>query len=129
MAAPTPYDRATSFRLFSAQNPTQQQSGTSLDQEFDAIKVAMDETQGNLALIQNADGRLANASVGRVQLGLIEIDLIEQPDGTLLRMTHSGLPDAEQCANHADGWAHYLGRLAPVAAGRPAEPDPWNATD
>jgi hypothetical protein len=68
MAAPTPYDRATSFRLFSAQNPSQQQSGTSLDQEFDAIKVAMDETQGNLALIQNADGRLANASVGRVQL-------------------------------------------------------------
>lgn len=68
MAAPTPYDRATSFRLFSAQNPTTPQSGTSLDQEFDAIKVSMDETQSNLALIQNADGRLANASVGRVQL-------------------------------------------------------------
>ena len=29
---------------------------------------------------------------------LIEIDLIEQPDGTLLRLTHTGLPNAELCA-------------------------------
>jgi uncharacterized protein YndB with AHSA1/START domain len=36
---------------------------------------------------------------------LVEIDLIEQPDGTLLRLTHSGLPNAEQCADHAEGWA------------------------
>ncbi len=49
---------------------------------------------------------------------LIEIDLIEQPDGTLLRFTHSGLPNAEQCTGHAKGWAHYLSRLAEVAAGR-----------
>ena len=33
---------------------------------------------------------------------LVEIDLIEQPDGTLLRLTHSGLPNAEQCAGHAE---------------------------
>ena len=50
-------------------------------------------------------------------------DLLEQPDGTLLRMTHTGLPTAEQCANHADGWAHYLGRLAVVGAGRDPGPD------
>ena len=55
---------------------------------------------------------------------LVEIDLIEQPDGTLLRFTHSGLPNAEQCAGHAEGWAHYLGRLADVAAGRDPGPDP-----
>jgi uncharacterized protein YndB with AHSA1/START domain len=56
---------------------------------------------------------------------LIEIDLIEQPDGTLLRLTHTGLPNARQCAGHAEGWAHYLGRLAEVAAGRDPGPDPW----
>jgi uncharacterized protein YndB with AHSA1/START domain len=56
---------------------------------------------------------------------LVEIDLIEQPNGTLLRLTHTGLPSAEQCAGHADGWAHYLGRLAEVAAGRDPGPDPW----
>jgi uncharacterized protein YndB with AHSA1/START domain len=49
---------------------------------------------------------------------LVEIDLIEQSDGTLLRLTHTGLPDAEQCAGHAKGWAHYLDRLAIAAAGR-----------
>jgi uncharacterized protein YndB with AHSA1/START domain len=54
---------------------------------------------------------------------LIEIDLIERPDGTLLRLTHTGLPSAEQCARHAEGWAHYLGRLAVVAAGRDPGPD------
>ena len=50
--------------------------------------------------------------------GLIEIDLVDQDGGTLLRMTHSGLPNAEQCALHDKGWAHYLGRLAMSAAGR-----------
>jgi uncharacterized protein YndB with AHSA1/START domain len=54
---------------------------------------------------------------------LVEIDLLEQPDGTLLRMTHTGLPTAEQCASHADGWSHYLGRLAVVGAGRDPGPD------
>jgi uncharacterized protein YndB with AHSA1/START domain len=55
---------------------------------------------------------------------LVEIDLIEQPDGTLLRMTHTGLSNAEQCAAHAEGWAHYLGRLAEVGAGRDPGRDP-----
>ena len=48
---------------------------------------------------------------------LIEIDLIDQQGGTLLRMTHSGLPDADACTSHEEGWTHYLGRLAVAAAG------------
>ena len=47
---------------------------------------------------------------------LIEIDLIEQDGGTLLRMTHSGLPNAATQASHGKGWAHYLGRLTEAAA-------------
>jgi len=54
---------------------------------------------------------------------LIEIDLVEQDGGTLLRMTHSGLPSAEQRAGHNNGWAHYLDRLTKVAAGRDPGPD------
>jgi uncharacterized protein YndB with AHSA1/START domain len=50
--------------------------------------------------------------------GLIEIDLIERDGGTLLRLTHSGLPNVAQCAGHHKGWAHYLGRLGIAAAGR-----------
>lgn len=56
---------------------------------------------------------------------LVEIDLIEDPPaGTLLRLTHSGLPNAEQCVGHSKGWAHYLDRLTEVAAGRDPGPDP-----
>jgi uncharacterized protein YndB with AHSA1/START domain len=49
---------------------------------------------------------------------LVEIDLMERDGGTLLRFTHSGLPDAAQVAAHDKGWAHYLGRLAMAAAGQ-----------
>jgi uncharacterized protein YndB with AHSA1/START domain len=49
---------------------------------------------------------------------LVEIDLIDRDGGTLLRMTHSGLPNAAKCAGHDKGWAHYLGRLAMAAAGQ-----------
>jgi uncharacterized protein YndB with AHSA1/START domain len=49
---------------------------------------------------------------------LVEIDLVDRDGGTLLRMTHSGLPNAAECASHASGWAHYLGRLAIAAAGQ-----------
>ena len=49
---------------------------------------------------------------------LIEIDLVERNGGTLLRMTHSGLPNAVEVAAHGKGWAHYLGRLARAAAGQ-----------
>jgi uncharacterized protein YndB with AHSA1/START domain len=55
----------------------------------------------------------------------VESDLIEQSNGTQLRLTHTGLPDAAQCAGHAEGWAHYLDRLAEVAAGRDPGPDTW----
>ncbi len=56
--------------------------------------------------------------------GLIEIDLIDREGGTLLRMTHSGLPDAEACASHEKGWTHYFARLAVAAAGGDPGPDP-----
>jgi uncharacterized protein YndB with AHSA1/START domain len=59
---------------------------------------------------------------------LIEIDLIEHGAGTLLRMTHSGLPDAAECASHEEGWAHYLARLAVAAPGGDPGPDPRRRT-
>jgi uncharacterized protein YndB with AHSA1/START domain len=55
---------------------------------------------------------------------LIEIDLIDKGGGTLLRLTHSGLIDAEACASHEQGWTHYLGRLAEAAPGGDPGPDP-----
>ncbi|WP_394892334.1 SRPBCC domain-containing protein [Mesorhizobium sp. AaZ16] len=60
--------------------------------------------------------------------GLIEIDLIEEGDGTLLRMTHSGLPDEEERASHEKGWGHYLARLAIAAIGGDPGPDPQTSS-
>lgn len=64
----TPFDRQTSFAFFSAQNPLVPHSGADLDAEFNAVKTAMDDTQQNLALIQDDDGVLKRGSVGQAQL-------------------------------------------------------------
>ncbi|OSI19553.1 hypothetical protein [Bradyrhizobium canariense] len=63
----TPYNRQNSFALFSAENPTKQQSGASLDAEFNAVKISLDDTQQNLAKIQDDDGALKRGSVGQAQ--------------------------------------------------------------
>lgn len=54
---------------------------------------------------------------------LIEIDLVEKEGGTLVRLTHSGLPDEAERASHEKGWSHYLRRLAIAAAGGDPGPD------
>ncbi len=48
---------------------------------------------------------------------LVEVDLVDRDGGTLLRMTHSGLPNAAQRHAHDRGWAYHLGRLAVAATG------------
>jgi uncharacterized protein YndB with AHSA1/START domain len=54
---------------------------------------------------------------------LVEIDLIEQNGGTLVRMTHSGLPNEQARSDHEKGWKHYVSRLATVAAGGTVDHD------
>jgi uncharacterized protein YndB with AHSA1/START domain len=74
-----------------------------------------------LAYSFGLDDREKNVPPGS---SLVEIDLIDHdPDGTLLRMTHSGLPDAASCASHEKGWTHYFARLAEAAPGRDPGPD------
>ena len=68
MAQPTTYDRQANFSNEETLNPTGKTPGTSLDAEFNAIKITSDETLSNLALIQRDDGALANGSVGLDQL-------------------------------------------------------------
>ena len=55
----------------------------------------------------------------------VAFDLIPRDEGTLVRVTHSGLPHAAAADRHARGWDHYLSRLAAVAAGGDPEADPW----
>ena len=54
---------------------------------------------------------------------LVEIDLVEKDNGTLVCFTHSGLPNEEERASHEKGWNHYLRRLAIAASGGDPGPD------
>jgi uncharacterized protein YndB with AHSA1/START domain len=55
---------------------------------------------------------------------VVEVTLSPEGDGTLLRLVHRGVPDERQ-GRSAEGWDHYLARLALAAAGRDPGPDPW----
>jgi uncharacterized protein YndB with AHSA1/START domain len=54
----------------------------------------------------------------------VEITLVPENAGTRLRLRHMGLPEALR-ARHAEGWEHYLPRLASAASGSDPGPDPW----
>jgi uncharacterized protein YndB with AHSA1/START domain len=55
----------------------------------------------------------------------VEYELVPEGSGTRLRFTHRDLPNQEAADSHAQGWDHYLERLAMVAAGADPGPDPW----
>jgi uncharacterized protein YndB with AHSA1/START domain len=55
----------------------------------------------------------------------IEIELVPQGEGTLLKLSHRDLPDAGAAERHAHGWEHYLERLRVTATGGDAGADPW----
>lgn len=54
---------------------------------------------------------------------LVEIELIPDGDGTLVRLSHSELAAGEMPIHRA-GWVHYLGRLDTAATGGDPGPDP-----
>jgi uncharacterized protein YndB with AHSA1/START domain len=53
----------------------------------------------------------------------IEIELLAEGDGTMLKFRHD-LPTAA-AESHAHGWDHYLGRLVTAAGGADPGEDPW----
>ena len=57
---------------------------------------------------------------------LVEVSLVPEEPGTLLRLVHSELP--EQAENfHRVGWRHYAARLAKAAPGGDPGTDDWLA--
>jgi uncharacterized protein YndB with AHSA1/START domain len=55
----------------------------------------------------------------------VAFDLIQRADGTLVRVTHTGLSAGVAAERHARGWDHYVPRLAAVASGGDPGADPW----
>src|SRR6266566_3802569 len=68
MSQPQTYNRSASFSNLSALNPTLPPPGATLDLEFNNIKTSLDQILANLALIQNDDTTVKNASIGVNQL-------------------------------------------------------------
>ena len=54
----------------------------------------------------------------------VEFNFIPDGDGTIVRLRHSGLT-GEAALQHAEGWDHFLPRLALAAAGQDPGADPW----
>jgi uncharacterized protein YndB with AHSA1/START domain len=55
----------------------------------------------------------------------VEIELVPEGEGTLLRLTHRDLPSEEAAKSHSHGWDHYLARLRIAASSGDAGDDPW----
>ena len=54
----------------------------------------------------------------------VEVSLIPDGDGTIVRLRHSGLP-ANDPMDFGGAWDHALARLVIVAQGGDPGPDPW----
>jgi uncharacterized protein YndB with AHSA1/START domain len=55
----------------------------------------------------------------------VEVSFTAEDDGTLVRLTHSRLPEGRAVPFHRAGWDNYLPRLAKAATGEGPGPDPW----
>jgi uncharacterized protein YndB with AHSA1/START domain len=54
----------------------------------------------------------------------VEVDLIRQGSGTLVRLVHRNLPP-DRRDRHVVGWTHYLARLKVAVGGGDPGPDPY----
>ena len=57
---------------------------------------------------------------------IVTIELEPADNGTMVRLTHSGLPAADLQELHRSGWERYLGRLARCAIGEDPGPDRYS---
>lgn len=73
---PTEYRRETSFAEYNAENPGDPLDGASVDSEFDAVGLRVNQTMRRLGLIQRADGKLRNQTVHYGSLSQEVIDFI-----------------------------------------------------
>lgn len=55
----------------------------------------------------------------------IEIELVPDGEGTILRFLHRDLPSSKAAESHRHGWDHYFERLASAASGKNPGEDPW----
>ena len=106
MAYPPAYVRAYSFTDYEVNFPGEPKPGDKLDTEYDAVSNALTATQNSLAMIQRADGHVANNIIGEDQL----------EDGLLFGIVDGVTADAEAAAAAAAASAAAAATSASAAA-------------
>jgi uncharacterized protein YndB with AHSA1/START domain len=113
-------------------------------QRWQGAHVTIDPRPGGAFSMRTGDGREAAGRVLEVEPGerltfswgwtdepdtlppgstTVEIELLPDGDGTLIRLTHRDLPEAA-APLHEMGWLHYMSRLEVLATGGDPGPDP-----
>jgi uncharacterized protein YndB with AHSA1/START domain len=113
-------------------------------QRWQGAHVEIEPRPGGMFTMRMGDGREAAGRVVDVQPGerltftwgwtdqpdvlppgstTVQIELVPDGDGTLIRLTHSDLP-GPAVPMHRTGWRHYVARLAVAVAGVDPGPDP-----
>lgn len=87
MTTPTTYERVYNFTNYQTQSPADPLPGAQVDAELNAVKNSLDETQASLAMIQRADGQIANDSVGLDQLKA-EVEIGVNPPSAWVTLTN-----------------------------------------
>jgi hypothetical protein len=101
-AIPKPYDRQTRFGAASSNNPADPVQGFDLDAEFDAVEIALDQTQARLAEIQRDDGALDNQVVTIESLHPETIEYLENlAEDAAIEAIQPDLEEIERIKNEA----------------------------
>lgn len=84
MAQPTAYTRQFDFGDFSADNPSDQQPGSQLDAEFDAVKASIDATQDFVEGVINDEGDIRAQSITPTMLSTATVALMASAEFTII---------------------------------------------
>jgi hypothetical protein len=76
MSQPRDYTRNYNFNDFQTTNPSDPLPASQVDNEFNDVKLTLDDLNANIALIQRDDGKIANASIHKEALSQDALALV-----------------------------------------------------
>ena len=76
MSQPRDYTRNYNFNDFQTTNPSDPLPASQVDNEFNDVKLTLDDLNTNIALIQRDDGKIANASIHKEALSQDALALV-----------------------------------------------------
>lgn len=109
MPQPTPYTRQYDFENWQSSNPSEPLPATPIENEFDAVKTALDSTQDKLELIQRDDGALRNQ--------IVTPDSLSPATRALLALAGATIDDAgwQTATEYAEGTVLYADEAGAAA--------------